>query len=103
MRLDFLIEALNDLYILVGDIQNAYLNTPTKEKTFLYAVDEWKSDQGKVIMIVRALYRLKPSDLAWRNHLYEILVNHCGFQSYLADSDVCFNAATDKTGNEYYI
>ena len=33
---------------------------------------------------------------------YEILGNHFGFQSSLADPDVWFKAATDKTGNEYY-
>ena len=35
VRLDFLIAALNDLYILEGDIQNAYLNASTKEKVYL--------------------------------------------------------------------
>ena len=36
------------------------------------------------------------------NHLYDILVNHLVFQSYLADPDVCFKAATYKTNNDYY-
>ena len=53
VRLDFLIVLLNDLDTLAGDIQNSYLNAPTKEKTFFYAGDEWKSDQGKVVIIVR--------------------------------------------------
>ena len=61
---DLLIAAFNDLDILVGDIHNAYFNGLTTEKEFLFAVDEWKSDQGKVVFIVRALYGLKSSALA---------------------------------------
>ena len=40
----FLITALNDLKILAGDIQNAYLNTYTEEKIYFYASDEWKGN-----------------------------------------------------------
>ena len=36
-------------------------------------------------------------------HFYEILGNHTRFQSYLADPDVWFKEATDKSSNEYYI
>ena len=63
LRLDFLISALNDLYILSGDIQNAYLNAPTEEKVSFYAGDEWKHDQVKVVVIVKALYELNSSDM----------------------------------------
>ena len=80
VRLAFLIEDLNYLDILAGDIQNSYLNTPTKEKVFLYAGDEWKYDQAKIIIIVRDLYSLNSSALVRRNHLYEILGNHPGVQ-----------------------
>ena len=74
----------------------------TKEKVFFYAGDEWKSDQGKVIVVVRVLYGLISSYLAWRNHLSKILGKHVVFQLYLADPGVWFKAATDKAGNEYY-
>ena len=59
VSIDFLVSALNDIDILVGDIQNAYLNAETKEKIFFYTRDKWKSDQGKVVVIVRDLYGLK--------------------------------------------
>ena len=78
------------------------MNAPTKEKVFLFAIDLWKSDQGKVVIIVGALYGLKYSDFSCRNHLYEILGNHLGLQSYLADPKVWFKAETYKTGNEDY-
>ena len=32
VRMAFLVAALNNLKVLAGDIQNAYLNAPTKEK-----------------------------------------------------------------------
>ena len=87
VRLNFLIAALHDLYILAGDIQNAYLKYPTKEKVFFYTGNEWKFYQGKVVVIVRDFYGFKSSDLAWRNHLSDILGNHLVFQSSLADTD----------------
>ena len=56
----------------------------------------------EIVIIVRYLYGLNYSALAWRNHLSEILGNHLGLQSSLADPGVWLKAATDKTGNEYY-
>ena len=76
----FLIPALNDLDILVEKTQNIYLNNPTKEGLFFYTGDELRSDQGKVVIIVRPLYDLKSSAFAWRNIISEILDNHLGFQ-----------------------
>ena len=40
VRLASLIATLNDLDILAGDIQNAFLNAPTKEKVFFSAGDK---------------------------------------------------------------
>ena len=58
VRLAFLIVSLNDVDILAWDIQNACLNSRTKEKVFFYTGDECKSDQVKVVVVVRALYVL---------------------------------------------
>ena len=80
VSLAFLLADLNDLDILAGYTQNSYLNIPKKEKLFFYTGDEWNSDQGKVVVIVRALYGLKSSALEWRDNLYDILGNHLKFQ-----------------------
>ena len=69
----FLIAALNDLRILTGDIQNAYLNAYTKEKIYFRAGNEWKHSKGRVIIISRALYGLKSSALMRRNHLADMI------------------------------
>ena len=52
VHLALLIVALNYFYILSGDIQNSYLNAPTKEKLSLYAVDEWKYDLVKLMLLL---------------------------------------------------
>ena len=55
---------------LSGDIGNAYLNAYTQEKIYYRAGLEWGVYmQGTLCVIVRALYGLKTSANAWRNHL----------------------------------
>ena len=102
VRIAFLIAALNDLELLAGDIQNAYLNAPTQEKLYFIAGPEWGAQQGRTVMIVRALYGLKSSALAWRNHLADVLHNQMGFQSSLADPDLWFKPSTTPDGRDYY-
>ena len=51
VRIGFLNAALNDLDILAGDIQNAFLSAPTEEKIFFYAGDEWGADKGRVVVV----------------------------------------------------
>jgi hypothetical protein len=56
-RIALLIAALNDLDIVSADIQNAYLNAPTKEKIYTIAGPEFGADNvGRPVLIVRALY-----------------------------------------------
>jgi hypothetical protein len=102
VRIGFLVAALNNLDILAGDIQNAFLEAPTKEKIFFYSGDEWKADKDRVVVVVRALYGLKSSALQFRNHLADTLGNKLGFKSSLADPDLWYKAATDPSGNKYY-
>ena len=78
------------------------MNSLTKEKRFFYAVNEWKSNQVKMVVIVRVLYGLKYSAFELRNHFFKILGNNFGLQSFSDDPEVWLKAATDKTGNKYY-
>ena len=102
VRIGLLIAALNDLDLLAGDIQNAFLSAPTKERIYFYAGDEWKADKGRVVVVVRALYGLKSSALQFRNFLANTLGNHLGFKSSLADPDVWYKAETKPDGFKYY-
>jgi hypothetical protein len=101
VRLAFLIAALNDLEVLAGDVQNAYLNAETKEKIFTIAGKEFGSNQGKRVLIVRALYGLKSSGAQWRSHMSKTL-RDLGFESSKADPDVWFRAAKKADGQKYY-
>jgi hypothetical protein len=42
----FTIAALNDLEVIGADVQNAYINAPTKEKVYATAGPEFGSNQG---------------------------------------------------------
>ena len=53
--LAFLIAGLNDLDVLAGDVTNAYLNAPCREKIWFEGQLETGEDRGKVLIITPAL------------------------------------------------
>jgi hypothetical protein len=63
VRISFTIAALNDLQVLAGDVQNAYLDAPTKEPCYTMAGIKFGEARyrGGPDLIVRALYGLKSS------------------------------------------
>jgi hypothetical protein len=65
VRILFTIAALNGLNDLGAEVQNAYINAPTKEKVYTTAGPEFGSNQGRPVLIVRALYGLKSSGARW--------------------------------------
>ena len=102
VRLAFTIAALNGLQVLAGDVMNAYLNAPTKEKCYFEAGLEFGNDKvGKIVKIVRALYGLKSSGARWRDHMAATL-RDAGFSSCLADPDVWMRPACKPDGTKYW-
>ena len=93
VRLFFLLAALNDMDVLACDIQNAYLNAPTKEKVCFHGGKEMGSDEGKVIVIVRALYGLKSSGDRFRDQHLTQTLRDAGFVGCKADPDVWLRPA----------
>jgi len=87
VRLAFLIAGLNDLDVLAGDVTNAYLNASCREKIWFEGGIETGEDQGKVLIVTRALYGLKSSGAAWRADLAATL-RDLKFTSSQADPDV---------------
>jgi hypothetical protein len=74
VRFTFPLAALNDIELLAADVRNAYLNAPTNEQVYTTAGLKFGPElQGKVIVIVRALYGLKSSGAAWWAHLANTL------------------------------
>jgi hypothetical protein len=90
--LAFLIAGLNDLDVLAGDVTNAYLNAPCREKIWFEGQIETGKDRGKVLIITRALYGLKSSGAAWRADLAATL-RDLHFSSTQADPDVWIRSA----------
>jgi Reverse transcriptase (RNA-dependent DNA polymerase) len=101
IRIAFLLAALNGLQILSVDIGNAYLNADCREKIWTIAGPEFGSDQGRPMLIRRALYGLKSSGAAWRAHFAQTLLT-LGYKSSLADPDVWLRPQQKPDGNKYY-
>jgi hypothetical protein len=87
--------------VLSCDIQNAYLNAPTKEKVWTTAGKEFGSREGMPVLIVRALYGLRGSGAAFRNHLAQA-IGDMGFKASLADPDVWMRPAVKPDGSKYW-
>jgi hypothetical protein len=99
VRIAFLLAALNNLDILVADVGNAYLNADCKEKIWTVAGPEFGSNEGKVMLIKKALYGLKSSGAAWRELFASSLVE-LDFKNTYADPDLWIRLAID--GNDKY-
>jgi hypothetical protein len=57
--------SLNDLNGKVGNVLNAYITTPVKEKVWTIIGLEFGHDSGKSAIIVHALYGLKSAGAAF--------------------------------------
>jgi Reverse transcriptase (RNA-dependent DNA polymerase) len=102
VRIAFLVAALNDLDIMMFDVGNAYLNAQTTEKLYCYAGKEFGiEDEGKMMIIRRALYGLKSSGAAYRAH-FATTLSELGFKSCQADPDVWMRASSKVNGFQYY-
>ena len=77
VRLGFLLVALNELQVCVGDIVNAYLYGKTREKVYVIAGPEFGEHSGKRLIIDKALYGLKSSAAIFHEHLSVKLKNMC--------------------------
>ena len=87
VRIVLLIAALNYLEVKTGDVQNAYIAAPVKEKVWTILGTEFGQDAGSKALIVRALYGLKSSGAAFRAHLGECM-SGLGYSPCLANSDL---------------
>jgi Reverse transcriptase (RNA-dependent DNA polymerase) len=101
VRILLMISALNELDILGGDVQNAFLTAPNKEKCWMVAGPEFGHEEGKVFLVVKALYGLKSASFSFRSYMAEKLTD-MGFLSSIADPDVWLRAAIKGDGEEYY-
>jgi Reverse transcriptase (RNA-dependent DNA polymerase) len=102
VRIAFLLAALNGLDLLAADLKGAYLNAPCRERVCFKAGKELGEDEGKWVVITRAIYGLKSSGAAWRAMFAEALSTKLGFTPCPADPDVWLREAVKPNGEEYY-
>ena len=102
VRICLTVAALNNLNISACDIGNAYLNAETQEKVYFVAGSEWRDKQGRVVVIVRALYGLRSSALQWQRHLADNLQYDLGYVPSLADNNVWMKRCRKANGEMYY-
>jgi hypothetical protein len=93
--------SLNDLEVKVGDVLNAYITTPVKEKVWTIHGPEFGLDSGKSAVIVRALYGLKKAGAAFWAHLASFMCQ-MGYTSCNADPDMWLKAVTRPEDNVRY-
>ena len=104
VRIAFLLATLNNLGMLVADIGNAYLKAPCREKVHVVVGPELfgAEHEGKIAVIVRALYGLKSAGASWRSHLSNVIIDEMGYRPCKADNDVYLKPKTRKDGLKYY-
>ena len=101
VRLAFTIAALNDLDVLAADCERAYLNAETREKLYTVCGPEFGEYQGRIAIIVRALYGCKSSAASWRAKI-SIIIEELGFTMCRADNDVWMRPGINAKGEEVY-
>jgi Reverse transcriptase (RNA-dependent DNA polymerase) len=101
VRLGFLIAKLNELALLSCDIGNAYLNAPCREKIWFQAGKECGSDEGKAMVLCRALYGLKSVGASWRA-MFSGSIKDLGFNSTMIDPDVYIRKNFRNDSTPYY-
>jgi hypothetical protein len=96
VRIALMLAALNDLQVKAGDVLNAYITTPVKEKVWTILGPEFGNDSGKSAIIVRALYGLTSAGASFRAHLASFM-RQMGYTSCKADPNLWFKAEPGLT------
>ena len=100
IRITFLLASILGLEVLSADLGNAYINTPCQEKIWCEAGFELGSNLDSTVLIIeRALYRLKRSAASWRNMLPQTMIE-MGFNFCIADNDFWMRESVKKGGTE---
>ena len=102
VRIAFTLAALNDIDIFISGIQNAYLTAPCGEKIIFTCGPEFGSKhKGNTVVVVQALYGLRISGSAFRNHLASC-VEALNCLPCRSDPDFWMQKARKYNGTEYY-
>lgn len=97
VRIALTLAELNGLDVMMCDVGNACLHAPCKEKVWFKGGLDVGEDEGKVLILVRALYGLRSSGSSWRSTLATTLES-LDFLNTIADPDVWRQRATKPNG-----
>jgi hypothetical protein len=93
-QIALLVAALNGLDVMCADIQNAYLHAPCREKIWTIAGPEFGSDEGSVMIVVRALNGLnlleQLFDQCYQITYMKLGINHLVVPRCLATPCYCY-------------
>jgi hypothetical protein len=95
------IASLDDLEVKVGDVLNAYITAPVKEKVRTILGPKFGHDAGRSAIIVHALNGLKSAGIAFQAHLASF-IRQMGYTSCKADPDLWLKAVTKPEDNVQY-
>ena len=84
----------NQLHVVTGDIDGAYLNTRTSEKVYSIVGKHFKEDEGRIVLIEKALYGLSTSAAQWWKYLAGTL-RSIGFQNSSVNDNVWMHPVLD--------
>ena len=102
VRMALKLAALNDLPLKVADILNSSITAPVTEKIWTFLGQEFGEDFGRKAIVVWALYCLKYSKAAFRNHL-EDCMQHLVFSPCPDDLDILMKPMVrSDDGFDYY-
>ena len=101
VRIALMLAALNDLQVKAGDVLNAYITAPCKEKIWTVLGPEFGHEAGKSAIVVRALYGLKSAGAAFRAYLASFM-RQMGYTSCKADPDLWYKAETRPNDDAKY-
>ncbi len=102
VRIRFMLALLNGLKMLQANVAGAYLNAPCAERVHTVLGPEFGDQQGKVAVIVKALYGLSSSGYAWRSYCAGIMRDSLNFRQCRADDDVWMQKAAKSNGDTYW-
>ena len=100
--LAFLVAELNEFDVMACDIGNAYPNVPCKDNIWFKSGTECSDHQGKVMILVQAIYGLKTSGETWRLMFKDFIEENLNFKSTKIDHDVYIIRNRRENGTEYY-
>ena len=101
MRICVLISALNKLDLQSAYIENTYLTASCREKIWARTGPNFGHDEGKLFIVVKALYGLKSSGESFRAFLTD-KIDGMVFTSSIADPDVWISPAKKTDVYQYY-